>query len=138
MRIRLSAVLILALILSFGFPGAPRVIRGGASLSLTGCSLPDSLQLPLGQGIALRCRVEGDPSAIRVEFLVNQVVHHAADVRPGEVAWWSWVPDRTGRYTLAVVAREQGSIDRVPSAGSMATFSRQVFVLAGDSPVRIP
>jgi hypothetical protein len=130
MRIRLLSILILALILSLCLPGAPTVIQGGASLSLAGCGLPGGLQLPAGQGIALRCRVRGEAPVIHVEFLVNQVVHHATWVRPGEVAWWSWVPDRAGRYTLAVAAREQGS--------SVVTLSRQVFVLAGDSPVRIP
>lgn len=130
MRIRLLSILILALILSLGFPGAPAAIRGEASLSLSGCSLPDGLQLPVGQGIALRCRVRGETPVIHVEFLVNQVVHCATRVHPGEVAWWSWVPDRVGRYTVAVAAREQG--------GSVVTFSRQVFVLVADSPVRIP
>jgi len=153
MRIRLLAIVVLVLILSLGSPGAPAVIRGRSFLSLIDCSPPAGLQLPVGQGIAVGCRVEGEASVIHVDFLVNQVVQHAADVRPGEIASWTWVPAQVGRCTLAVVAREQGGTDReyygreyygreyygrAYSAWSVATFSRQVLVLAGDSPVRIP
>jgi hypothetical protein len=143
MRIRLLAILILALILSFAFPGAPAAIRGQSSLSLAGCSLPEGLQLPIGQGIALVCRVGGEAPVIHVEFLVDQGVHHAADVRPGDIVSWSWVPTQVGRHTLAILARKQMGSGRVPparasSAWPVATFSRHVFVLAADSPVRIP
>ncbi|MEJ2208658.1 MAG: hypothetical protein P8129_06430, partial [Anaerolineae bacterium] len=102
MRIRLLAILILALILSFAFPGAPAAIRGQSSLSLAGCSLPEGLQLPIGQGIALVCRVGGEAPVIHVEVLVDQGVHHAADVRPGDIVSWSWVPTQVGRQTFYV------------------------------------
>jgi hypothetical protein len=164
MRFRLPAILMLALILSLGLPGAPAVIRGRSPLSLSECSPPPGLELPAGQGLAVRCRVHGASPLIHVEFLVNQVVQHTAEVRPGEIVSWTWVPARPGRYTLAVVAcgraclaggREYSAGGREYSAGGqeylaggrgysaggqeyLAGVSRRVWVVPGALPVRIP
>jgi hypothetical protein len=160
MRFRLPAILMLALILSLGLPGAPAVIRGRSPLSLSECSPPPGLELPAGQGLAVRCRVHGASPLIHVEFLVNQVVQHTAEVRPGEIVSWTWVPARPGRYTLAVVAcgracsagvwtakgtkrakDAKGTGGREYSAGGqgyLAGVSRRVWVVPGALPVRIP
>lgn len=145
MRFRLPAILMLALILSLGLPGAPAVIRGRSPLSLSECSPPPGLELPAGQGLAVRCRVHGASPLIHVEFLVNQVVQHAAEVRPGEIVSWTWVPARPGRYTLAVVARGQDVGQEYLAGGQeysgqeySAWVSRRVWVVPGAVPVRIP
>lgn len=130
MRVRLFAILILALILSFGLAGAPVVILGRLSLSLSECSPPDGLQLPVGQGVAVHCRLYGEAPLVHVEFLVNGEIRNAVDVRAGEIFSWTWAPTRTGLYTLDTVASADGH--------EAAMVSRQVRVVPGEMPVRIP
>lgn len=130
MRVRLLAILVLALILFLGFPGAPAAIQGRPSLALVECSPPAGLQLPVGQGLAVRCRPRGDAQVIHVEFAVNGESTHAADVQANEMVSWTWVPAHRGQYTLSLAASVEGR--------RAAMISWQIRVVPGDSPVRIP
>jgi hypothetical protein len=130
MRIRLFAILILVLMLSFGLAGTPAAIQGRPSLSLTECSPPAGLLLPVGQGVAVHCRLHGGAPIVHVEFRVNQEPRYTMDAGTEEAASWTWVPTQTGPYTLTVVA----SADGYPAA----EVSRQVMVVPGETPVRIP
>ncbi len=129
MRVRLLAILFLALLI-LGFSVAPAAIERRPRLALTDCSPQDDLQLPVGQGVVVRCRLRGQAQVIRVEFLVNQIPQHTVQICAGEVASWTWVPTHTGRYTLTVVASAAGH--------KAATVSRQVVAVPDGWPVRIP
>jgi len=130
MRVRLLAILILALILSFGLAGTPVAIQGRLTLSLGECSPPDGLQLPVGQGVAVHCCLYGEAPVVHVEFLVNEEIQHAVDVGAGEIVSWTWSPTQTGRYTLGIAAFADGH--------ETAMVFRQVRVVPGEMPVRIP
>lgn len=77
MHVRLLAILLLALILSFGLAGALVVIQGRLSLSLSACSLPDGLQLRVGQGVAVHCRLytKAPLSHVELEAGSNSIKH---------------------------------------------------------------
>ncbi len=130
MRARLLAILLLAVLLVLSFAAAPAAIEGRPPLSLTECSPPADLQLPVGQGVAVHCRLRGQVPVIRVEFLVDRISQHVVQVHTGEVVSWTWVPAQAGRYTLTVVASAEGH--------KAVAISRQVMVVPDNSPVRIP
>jgi hypothetical protein len=130
MRVRLLAILVLVLLFSFGLVGAPAAIQGRPSLSLAECSPPAGLQLPVGQGVVVRCRLQGGAQVIHVEFWVNQESQYTVEVEADEAASWTWVPTQTGPHMLTVVA----SAD----VHQAAAISRQVMVVPGETPVRIP
>lgn len=130
MRIRLPVALILALVLNLVLAGSRTVIQGRPPLLLAECSPPAGLQLPVGQGVGIGCRVHGQATTVAVQFWVNQVLQAATDAGPDEVASWTWVPTRTGRHTVTVVA----------SGSDQATVSVswRIVVVPSDAPVRVP
>ena len=130
MRVRLLTGLVLALILSLALSGAPSAVRGPSSLTLTDCAPPAGLQIPAGQGLAVRCRLRGGTGAIRARFLVDGTLRYTLDGLDGDVVAWSWLPDRAGSYTLELAAYVDGRL--------AATFSRQVQVVSSGLPARIP
>jgi hypothetical protein len=128
MRLRLFAILALALLFSVFFTGSPLATHNQPSVSLADCSPPAGLELPVGQGVEVRCRLKGETRA-SVEILVNGVPFHSGQVPLNGVTALSWIPSRTGLHTLEVVVRTEGR--------EAAKFTRTVFVVAPGSPVRI-
>jgi hypothetical protein len=126
MRVRLLTGLILALILSLALAGTPAASR----LALSDCAPPAGLQVPAGQGLAVRCRLHGGTGLVRVHFSVDGIPHHTIDAPANGVVAWSWLPQRTGSHTLVLAAYVDGRL--------VASVSRQVQVVPGGQPVRIP
>jgi hypothetical protein len=126
MRVRLFTGLILALILNLALAGAPSPSR----LALSDCAPPAGLQVPAGQGLAVRCRLRGGTGPVRIRFSVDGIPHHTVDAPADGVVFWSWLPQRTGSHTLALAAYVDGRL--------AASVSRQVQVVPGGRPVRIP
>jgi hypothetical protein len=130
MRVRLLTGLVLALILTLALSGAPSAVQGPSSLTLTDCAPPAGLQIPAGQGLAVRCRLHGEAESVRVRFLVDGALRQTLEGLAGDVVAWSWLPNRTGSHTLELVAYVDGRL--------AATFSRQVQVVPSGLPARIP
>lgn len=129
MRFRGLAILILVLVLSVTVFGSPSATQPQSPARLGACSPPEGLQLPLGQGVEVSCRLHSEEQT-SVEFLVNGTPEQIKFAGPGEIAALAWNPTHTGPHTLAIVVRSGGQ--------EVAAIHRQVHVVSPDMPVRVP
>lgn len=129
MRIRIFAILVLIMVLSVLFSAEPLAVRPGAGVQMDCLSPPDGLELPLGQAIGIRCRLEA-PSPAVVEFLVDGVLIDSQTVSPGAAAVVAWLPARAGEHVLTMIAYLDGR--------QLAARARRVRVAPAGSPVRVP
>jgi hypothetical protein len=88
MRLRLFAILVLVLLLNVVLAGSPLTIHSQPSVSLVCLSPPERLELPVGQGVEVLCRLQGTAQGASVAFRVNGVPLYVEDVlTDGFVRW---------------------------------------------------
>ncbi len=128
MRKRLFTILVLALALCAILSGSLAGIYRPVPVRLICLSPPEGLELPVGQGVEIRCRVEAHAPAT-VEFRIDDVPANSREVAPGSYAAMTWLPEQTGSHVLMIGVRI-GNRETV-----LAT--RRVLVTPPGSPVRI-
>jgi hypothetical protein len=129
MRARLFVILTLALILYAFFPSSPSATHTQSFVALTLVSPPAGLELPVGQGIEVRSRLQaGSPMAI--EFLIDGAQTETQEVLPGGFAAMGWIPEPLGPHVVEIVVRMGGR--------ELTRTTRHVLVVPSDSPAHIP
>jgi hypothetical protein len=129
MRERLFAIFVLAVILCILFPGSPAAVQNRESAPPVCLLPPEGLELPVGQGIGIRCRLQAESPAT-IAFLVDDMLAGTKEARPGGTVTLGWVPQQPGSHTLATAVR-------TGNRGWTKTTCR-VLVVPSGSPVRIP
>ena len=129
MRRRRLVVVVLVLIACAILPGSPAT-SGGRSPAIVVClSPPEGLELPIGQGLEVRCHLQGDIPAT-LDFRADGRMLCSREVRPGGMATAAWQPEGMGSHVLTVAVRA------APLKGTRVV--RRVVVLPLGAPVRIP
>jgi hypothetical protein len=130
MRFRLFAILLLVLLLSLVLSSSPSAIQSQPPMALICFSPPHGLELPAGQGIEVRCGLQGERRAASVVFRVDGMPLRMEQVPADGIVTFAWQPTQTGPHTLMISAGVGGH--------EVMTVARQVLVVPAGSPVRIP
>ena len=130
MRFRPFAILLLVLLLSLVLSSSPAAIQSQPPMALVCFSPPQRLELPAGQGIEVRCGLQGERRAASVVFRVDGMPLRMEQVPADGIVTFAWQPTQTGPHTLMISAT-MGSREEM-------TVARRVLVVPAGSPVRVP
>ena len=130
MRFRPFAILLLVLLLSLVLSSSPSAIQSQLPMQVVCFLPPHGLELPAGQGIEVRCGLQGERRETSVVFRVDGMPLRMEQVPADGIVTFAWQPTQTGPHTLMISATVGGREEM--------TVARRLLVVPAGSPVRIP